>query len=228
MKNVLQYSVQDMLNMYEKKILGIPSELSQAGSRWTKEDRQLFIDSVLNGVALPMFYLYMHVGEKDSEFLYSVHDGKERLIALMDFYGGRIPLSEDFRFFGDNELNERLGTDGSDIAGMYYDDISKKYPVIAGVFLSRRVDCTVFDECSKENVAETFRRLAKKCGGKNVGGINGVNPASPENYFKVTGILLGAIERLMEVSPEEENSLRDITKHLATDVQELEELGVLA
>ena len=223
MKHVVQYSILDILNMRKGEMLGIPAKSRHAGSRWTKEDRQLFIDSVLNGITLPMFYLYMCL-TKEREFLYNVEDGKERLTAIADFYEGELPLSEGFRFMNGSALAEKLGTDGHELAGMCYDDISMKYPIVAGTFLNGSIDCTVFDEDDRENVAETFRRQALKCGSRTYGDSTAVNP---EDYSRVTGILLDAVELLMKISPENQNSLKDVAAQLGTSVQELEGLGVL-
>lgn len=65
----------------------------QRGYVWTKEDKELLIDSVFNNIDIGKFVL-VHLS--DYEYLergrsYEILDGKQRLSTLIEFYENRFP-----------------------------------------------------------------------------------------------------------------------------------------
>ena len=71
----------------------------RAGDVWSIDQRQLFIDSLLNGYDVPKIYLHDLRGEQPNK-VYAVVDGKQRLSAMWSFVRDGFPLAPDFRIEG--------------------------------------------------------------------------------------------------------------------------------
>lgn len=77
---------------------------------WSHEDNQCFIDTILRGEPIPIFFLNYDSAKK---FFYIV-DGQQRLNCISDFYDNKVKLSEKFSglanrgktFNGENPLND--------------------------------------------------------------------------------------------------------------------------
>lgn len=66
----------------------------QRKSVWTYQDKQFFLDTVLNNYPCPAVYLQKENTEKGP--LYNVVDGKQRLSTILDFHNCKIRLSKNF------------------------------------------------------------------------------------------------------------------------------------
>jgi hypothetical protein len=77
---------------------------------WSNEDNQCFIDSLLRGEPIPIFFVN-HVSSKN---LFYIVDGQQRLDCICNFHDNKIKLSRKFSdegdhgktFNGDNPLDE--------------------------------------------------------------------------------------------------------------------------
>jgi hypothetical protein len=93
---------------------------------WTRADRQLLIDSILNGYDIPKIYLadfsYGNTPLNRAGRTYAVIDGKQRLEAIFEFFAGKLKLSR--RFVLKDEPDLRIG-------GLGYDQLKVRHPELA-------------------------------------------------------------------------------------------------
>lgn len=79
---------------------------------WSMQDNQCFIDTILKGEPIPMFFFNF----KTNENIYYIVDGQQRLNCIRKFYNNEIKLSKKFSeekydgctFNGENSLPEEI------------------------------------------------------------------------------------------------------------------------
>lgn len=125
------------------------------GQIWNRGQKQYLIDSILNGFDIPKLYVAdftylnsetLNTGKKK----YAVIDGKQRLLAIFDFFDDKFRLPRSFEFSED--LNIRIG-------GLNYAQITKRFPRVARKFdnYSLTVMSVITDE--EASINELFVRL---------------------------------------------------------------------
>src|SRR4051794_14499676 len=85
-------TVQGFVDLQRHRRLNL-SPAFQRQSVWSGTDRQLLVQSLLDGIPLPSIYLYRQVG-KGGVPMYDVIDGKQRLETILLFLG-KGPLARD-------------------------------------------------------------------------------------------------------------------------------------
>jgi hypothetical protein len=85
-------TVQGFVDLHRHRRLNLAPAF-QRQSVWSATDRQLLIQSILDGIPLPSIYLYRQVG-KGGVPMYDVIDGKQRLETILLFLG-KGPLACD-------------------------------------------------------------------------------------------------------------------------------------
>ncbi len=118
--NSIQHST--ILRLYsEMDDIQLDPDYQRMGGVWTKEKKQLLIDSILNLYDIPKLYFHIHSREerKKTGFLYSIIDGRQRLEAIWQFIKGKFTLAEDFNYLDNPSIN---------LSGLSYEDIGKEYP----------------------------------------------------------------------------------------------------
>jgi hypothetical protein len=124
------------------------------GHIWPETQQQYLIDSILNGFDIPKIYVadftFLNSGLNQSRKKYAVIDGKQRLLAIYNFFDGPLTLAKDFEYIEEPSL--RLG-------GLAYQDLVQNYPKIARKFdnASLTVMSVITDDESKIN--DMFVRL---------------------------------------------------------------------
>ena len=161
-----QYTVSELIKMCGDDTINLSPRYQRTGDVWNLKDKQLLIDSIFNGIDLPKFYFHLFPKDDNRKYQYSVIDGKQRILAIFDFYCNKYPLSKGFQFW---EENKQL-----DISGMYYENIASEYPLIAGSFLRFKLDFTVIDSDNIDRINNMFIRINK--------GVK-VNPAEKRNAY---------------------------------------------
>jgi len=111
--NVETYNVLSLDKMYTANSIRI-DENYQTGERWSKDQMQVFIDSLIRGIDIPKLYFDVH--RNSNEVIYYVVDGQQRTKAIHGFLAGDFPLSSDADPVGSTE-----------IAGKYYDDLDPHF-----------------------------------------------------------------------------------------------------
>jgi hypothetical protein len=128
-------------------------EYQRLGDIWTLDERQLLIDSILNGFDVPKIYLHkFHESPKKAgkAYDYAIIDGKQRLETMWSFLDGKIALADDFRYFKDPSV---------DAGGMKYDELGKAYPDLKNQFDTFLLTVISIDTDDLEMIEEMFSRL---------------------------------------------------------------------
>jgi len=111
----------------------------QRPSVWTKNQKQLLIDSILHDYDIPKIYL--HEVEKNK---YDVVDGQQRIRAIWSFYDDEYPLSKDA-----DPINE------FEVAGKKYSELE---PEVSDIIDTYNLDFVILDKTDEE-IREMFLRL---------------------------------------------------------------------
>src|SRR5260221_12856856 len=104
--NPLQHS--NILSLYaDKDQIMMNPDYQRQGEIWSKEKRQLLVDSIINRYDIPKLYFHKLNREqiKESGKTYAVIDGRQRLEAMFDFMDGKFELSKEFEYLPDDSVN---------------------------------------------------------------------------------------------------------------------------
>jgi len=93
-------AVENVMSRYRDKELFIPAYQRDA-DQWDKTKKSLFIESVLNRLTVPAFYL---ASDESNPEVFEVVDGQQRLTTLNDFYTNGFTLlgSDDCPYYGNS------------------------------------------------------------------------------------------------------------------------------
>ncbi len=121
-------------------------------SVWEKEQKQSFIDSVINGFDIPKIYFHEIPPQSDkaNKYKYSVIDGKQRMLALWGFMSNEVTLPPNFVFFEDEGLKA---------AGRKYSQLMSDFPRLRARFDSFDLPITVVKSDDEDFIDELFTRL---------------------------------------------------------------------
>ena len=127
-------------------------EYQRQGEIWSKEKRQLLIDSILNRYDIPKLYFHKldRATAHKTRKTYAVIDGRQRLEAIFDFMDGEFELADDFDYLQDETI---------DVRGLNANDLAKKYPRIKQRFdaFSLPIVCVETDDL--DLIEDMFSRL---------------------------------------------------------------------
>lgn len=126
------------LNKRRKQINTNPDY--QRPSVWTKNQKQLLIDSILHDYDIPKIYL--HQISKDQ---YDVVDGQQRIRTIWSFYDGEFALSKDA-----DDVN------GYVVANKKYSELD---PEVSDIIDTYNLDLVILDNKTDEEIREMFLRL---------------------------------------------------------------------
>lgn len=150
-----------------------PKPPRQTGPRWSPNQRQLFIDSILRQYDIPKLYLRRI---SRSHYQWEVIDGQQRLRAIWDFFRGDYQLSKDADTVNNIE-----------ISGKKYDELDED---LIEIFEAYPLHCIVFDETPDEVIDEIFIRLN-----------NGVPLNSAEKRNAISGAMRDFVKQLVTAHP---------------------------
>lgn len=129
----------------------IDPEYQRPGGVWSLENKQLFIDSLLNRYDIPKLYFHALVDHGgDQPFRYAIIDGRQRLEAIWDFFDGKFPLAREFVFFDSPETRA---------AGMTYEELVRNFPKLLARLHSRVLDVQIVDVGDIDTIEDMFSRL---------------------------------------------------------------------
>lgn len=124
------------------------------GGIWSKEKKQLFIDTILNDFDTPKFYFNYFSDSTNplntNNKIYAIVDGKQRLEAIFDFLADKFSLSQEFRLYDDENLQLR---------NLKYSEIAEKYPFVLSKFYNYNLDIIFIDTDDEDKLEELFLRL---------------------------------------------------------------------
>ncbi len=112
----------------------------QRPSVWTKNQKQLLMDSILHDYDIPKIYL--HEVEKEK---YDVVDGQQRIRAIWSFYDDEFPLAKDA-----DDINGHI------VANKRYSELD---PDICDIIDSYNLDFIILNNNNEDEIREMFLRL---------------------------------------------------------------------
>jgi hypothetical protein len=128
-------------------------EYQRLGGIWAPENRQLLIDTIINGFDIPKLYMHKFnspiIVGKD-RYDYSIIDGRQRLETLWNFIDGKIALADDFRLFKHDQIAA---------GGMTYQELSTHYPELKADFDGFPLSVVLIETDELEMIEEMFSRL---------------------------------------------------------------------
>lgn len=113
-----------ILRLYsERDEIKVDPDYQRMGGVWTKEKKQLLIDSILNNYDIPKIYFHVFSREEKREqgLSYAIIDGKQRLEAIWDFLDGKYTLSDNFLYQDNPDFN---------LSALSYEDLAQQYPKV--------------------------------------------------------------------------------------------------
>ena len=141
-----------MMIFAERNEIKLDPPYQRMGDVWTKEKKQLLIDSILNDYDIPKIYFHLYEREQQAEtgIAYSVIDGRQRLETIWQFIEGKFNLSDDFEYQRDPDLK---------MSGLSYEDIAKEYPRIRIQFDSFVLPIVGVRTDDEDLIEDMFSRL---------------------------------------------------------------------
>lgn len=128
-------------------------EYQRLGGIWAPENRQLLIDTIINGFDVPKLYMHKFSKplEKDGKsYDYAIVDGRQRLEAMWAFIDGKIALADDFTL---------LKTPKMDLSGMTYQELGNTHPELKADFDGFPLSVILVETNDLEMIEEMFSRL---------------------------------------------------------------------
>lgn len=171
----------------QKKYIDFSPACQRKGNIWNREQKQLLIDSIINGFDIPKIYFQFMPQDVNAVeiYNYAVIDGKQRLEAIFDFIEDRIPVSNNFKFLNDTESKYY-----TDIAGKKFSELDVLEPSIIAKFLKYELCIVFMDTTNPDIINETFIRLN-----------SGVTVNTAEKRNAIGGKLARNINELCSSSP---------------------------
>lgn len=136
----------------ESEEIRLDPPYQRMGGVWTKEKKQLLIDSILNDYDIPKIYFHLYdvKVDHDNGYNYAVIDGRQRLETIWEFIEGKFCLSSDFTYQKNSEIN---------LSGLSYDDISQQYPKIKIQLDSFTLPVILVETDDEDLIEDMFSRL---------------------------------------------------------------------
>ncbi len=141
-----------MLLFAERDRINMSPEYQRSGGVWTKQKKQLLIDSIINDYDIPKLYFHKisATDEQKIKYDYSVIDGRQRLETIFEFIDGAFPLSSDMDYQKDESIN---------LGGLTYNDLAKKFPKIRIKFDSFVLPVVQVEVEDLDLIEDMFSRL---------------------------------------------------------------------
>lgn len=126
-------------------------DYQRPGGVWSLKNKQLFIDSLLNGYDIPKLYFHHLTGPFQKQHKdYAIIDGRQRLEAIWDFLDGKFSLADDFKFFDNEDFKA---------ASMTFTEIEKKFPRLLIKLNARSLSVMVVTTTDLDFIEDMFSRL---------------------------------------------------------------------
>lgn len=130
----------------------VDPDYQRMGGVWTKEKKQLLIDSILNNYDIPKIYFHVFSREEKNKlgFSYAIIDGRQRLEAIWKFIEGEFTLSDDFIYQDDPSIK---------LSNLSYEDLAQHHPKIKIKFDSFVLPVIGVQTDELELIEDMFSRL---------------------------------------------------------------------
>ena len=130
-----------------------PAEFQRQGDAWSREKKQLFLDTLFSGYDASKFYLQVieaNSGMRD----WQVVDGKQRIQCMWDFVDGKVSLGEGFNWKPTD--NYGRGQKPYPKAGDKFSDLSEYWQA---QFLGVNLDVVMIRGAEEADIGAMFMRL---------------------------------------------------------------------
>lgn len=149
-----KYPLSSLLMVYsERDDIQLNPDYQRIGGIWTREKRQLLIDSLINGFDVPKLYFHEFIPPKrinGKTYRYAIVDGQQRLQTIWDFIDGKMALADDFQYLKDPSIK---------LAGLGYSQLAVTYPHIKSRFDATSLDITTIRTDDLDLIEDMFSRL---------------------------------------------------------------------
>lgn len=139
----------------EKDEINTSPEYQREGEIWTKEKKQLLVDSILNDFDIPKIYFHAlsskQKKKQGNKYTYAIIDGRQRLETIWGFFEGDFALAANFDYLEDVK--------GVKACGMTYGDLAKHYPKLKVRFDSFNLPIVIVETEDIDLIEEMFSRL---------------------------------------------------------------------
>lgn len=128
-------------------------DYQRLGGIWAPENRQLLIDTIINGFDVPKIYMHKFnspLHKRGNTYDYAIVDGRQRLETMWSFIEGNIALADDFVLFKDEK---------TEIAGMTYQELATEHPELKADFDGFPLAVVLIETDELEMIEEMFSRL---------------------------------------------------------------------
>jgi len=142
-----------ILTYLRRAEIELDPDYQREGRVWSKESKQLLIDSLINGYDVPKLYLHEHNQPKvrdGASYKYSLIDGRQRLEAIWGFIENKFPLADDFEYLTNEQIK---------LAKLTYEELAEKYPLIKAYFDGRPLALMSVRTSDTELIEDMFSRL---------------------------------------------------------------------
>lgn len=124
------------------------------GNIWSPEKKKLLIDTIINGFDIPKFYFNYFVEENNvlnqSNAIYAVIDGKQRLQVILDFLNDKFALDDEFIFYEKPEYK---------LNNLKFSQIAAEHSYIAATIENFILDIVYIVTDEEDKLEELFLRL---------------------------------------------------------------------
>jgi hypothetical protein len=137
----------------ERDTIQIDPDYQRLGDVWPLEKRQLLIDSIINGYDIPKFYFqrFSPYFEKEGiRYKYAIIDGRQRLETIWKFIENKFPLSSDFSYLADTDIN---------LKGLTYSELAKDHQRIKNKFDAKSLSIFLITTDDYDLIEDMFSRL---------------------------------------------------------------------
>ncbi|WP_283744325.1 DUF262 domain-containing protein [Sideroxydans sp. CL21] len=151
--NTFALQNESVLTMYaDKDRIDLEPPYQRQGDIWSREKRQLLIDSIINRYDIPKLYFHKLEREvaKKTKKDYAVIDGRQRLETIFGFINGEFTLSKDFEFLEDETVTA---------SELTYSDLALKYPRLKQRFDAFTLPIICVETEDLELIEDMFSRL---------------------------------------------------------------------
>lgn len=151
---IKENTTRNLIEILRSGKVDINPDYQRLGKIWTKEKKQLLIDSIINNYDIPKIYFHYlastSININDSNKLLAIIDGKQRIEAIQDFVDNKFRLSDNFVFIQDPSIT---------LKGYTYQRLQEEYPKIAFDFDEYVFDFVFIETDERERIEELFLRL---------------------------------------------------------------------
>jgi hypothetical protein len=134
-------TVQEYIN--DRNKYKVDPTYQRPGDAWSSDDNQCFIDTLLRGEPIPIFFL----NYDSSKSLYYIVDGQQRLNCISNFYNNKLKLNR--KFSGTNNHGKTFNAENP------LNDEQKKQ------FLDYNLNFHIMEDYNDERVRLIFSRLQR-------------------------------------------------------------------